>query len=46
MSELPRKIDPEQEQYAFAVTRKLFNYTAVGTILFSIGMVVLWSVMK
>ncbi len=42
MSEQPPAPDPEQEQYAFAVTRKLFTYTFVGTILFSGIMIALW----
>lgn len=40
--EKPFEIDEEQEQYAYAITRKLFIYTAVGTVLFSIGMIFLW----
>jgi len=43
--ETSTEIDPEQEQYAYAITRKLFIYTAVGTVLFSGGMIVLWYVM-
>ncbi len=43
--ETPIEIDQEQERYAYAITRKLFIYTAVGTVLFSAGMIVLWYVM-
>ena len=42
MSEPKAKIDPEQEQYAYRLTRKLFNFTLVGTILFSAIMIALW----
>ncbi|MDQ8204946.1 hypothetical protein [Pelagicoccus sp. SDUM812003] len=44
MSAKSSKSQPGQEQYAYAVTRKLFNFTLVGTVLFSIVIVVLWYV--
>ncbi|MBC2605140.1 hypothetical protein [Pelagicoccus albus] len=34
--------DPEQEQYAYALTRRLFKYTLVGTILFSATIISFW----
>lgn len=42
MSEEPHEIDPEQEQYAYALTRRLFKYTSIGTVLFSITIVSFW----
>lgn len=42
MTDNTQKIDPEQEQYAYAITRKLFWYTVAGTIFFSGGMILLW----
>ena len=45
MSEKPSNLDPERERYAFAITRKLFFYTIVGTALFAGLMVALWYIM-
>lgn len=42
MSEEPNKVDPEQEEYAYALTKRLFNYTLVGTILFSATIICFW----
>lgn len=42
MSEEPSIPDPAQEQYAYAVTRRLFKYTLVGTVLFSAIVVAFW----
>lgn len=45
MSEPQSKIDPELETYAYAITRRLFNYTLVGTVLFSGAMVAIWYIL-
>lgn len=42
MSEPHAKMNPEQEQYAFSVTRKLFKFTIVGTVLFAGSMIAIW----
>ncbi len=42
MSEEPSEIDPQQEQYAYAITRRLFKYTLVGTVLFSATILSFW----
>ncbi len=36
------EIDPEAEKYAYSVTRKMFYYTAGGTVFFSAAIVLLW----
>ena len=36
------ELDPEAESYAFSVTRKMFAYTALGTVAFSVIIVILW----
>ncbi len=42
MSEETSEIDPQQEEYAYAITRRLFKYTVVGTILFSATIIGIW----
>lgn len=42
MSEEPSSIDPQQEEYAYTVTRRLFKYTVVGTVLFSATIIFIW----
>ncbi|EDY84985.1 hypothetical protein VDG1235_4619 [Verrucomicrobiia bacterium DG1235] len=42
MSEIPESPDPQQEQYAYALTRRLFKYTLVGTLLFSATIISFW----
>ena len=42
MSESEAHLSSEQEQYAFAITRKLFKFTVVGTVLFAGVVVSLW----
>lgn len=42
MSEENTPPDPEQEQYAYTLTRRLFKYTLVGTILFSATIICFW----
>lgn len=44
MSEKPASSQPGEQEYSYAITRKLFNYTAIGTILFSAVIIVLWYV--
>ncbi|MEC7905958.1 MAG: hypothetical protein VYC82_01905 [Verrucomicrobiota bacterium] len=38
------KLDPEAEEYAYSITRKMFLYTFFGTIAFSVVIVALWYV--
>lgn len=42
MSEEPAEIDPQQEEYVYAVTRRLFKYTMIGTVLFSATILCFW----
>lgn len=44
MSEPSFPSNPDQEKYAYSVTRKLFWYTALGTAAFSGLMTALWYV--
>ena len=44
MSDNDIAIDPEAESYAFSVTRKMFWYTAGGTVAFAGIIVLLWYV--
>jgi len=38
------ELDPEAEEYAYSITRKMFLYTFYGTIAFSVVIVALWYV--
>ena len=38
------ELDPEAEEYAYSITRKMFLYTFLGTIAFSVIIVILWYV--
>ncbi|MBK1878551.1 hypothetical protein [Pelagicoccus mobilis] len=42
MSEENTPPDPEQEQYAYAITRRLFKFTLWGTVLFSGTILAIW----
>ncbi|MBD5779839.1 hypothetical protein IEN85_10070 [Pelagicoccus sp. NFK12] len=42
MSEEPAEIDPQQEHYVYAITRRLFKYTLVGTVLFAATIIGIW----
>lgn len=44
MSRKPTNTQPGNEEYSYAMTRKLFNYTAIGAVLFSVVIIVLWYV--
>lgn len=44
MSESPIEIDSEREAYAYRITRKLFVYTIIGTVLFAGIIIGLWYV--
>lgn len=37
-------IHSDQEQYAYAITRKLFKFTIVGTVLFAGAVIAIWYV--
>lgn len=45
MSDKSSKREPEHERYAYSITRKLFGYTLLGTLLFAGIMIALWYVM-
>ncbi|MDG2256187.1 MAG: hypothetical protein P8L49_14640 [Opitutaceae bacterium] len=36
------EIDPEEEAYAYSITRKMFYYTSGGAIAFSAIIIMLW----
>ena len=38
------ELDPEAENYAYSITRKMFLYTFLGTIAFSVVIIALWYV--
>jgi len=42
MSEHPTQEPSDEERYAYAVTRRLFNWTAIGTVLFAATILVIW----